>query len=131
MKTEKYQLKFGEINFPEGFEEKLKGKTLEEQMKFYRITASSRTADIPYGKLDAETIEESCYSLSEYKAITGLIELDGILVGVRIHSWWDRVMMHEEDTSVLPYQRVCTYYASDNDGSGYKEREDYAYLICV
>lgn len=131
MKIEKYQVKFGEINFPEGFESKLKGKSLEEQMAFYRVTGSSRIADTPYGQIDEETISEYCHNLSEYGDVTGLIERDGILVGVRIHGWWDKVMQHKEDTLVMPYQCVCTYYASDNNGSGYKEREDYAYLICI
>ena len=26
---------------------------------------------------------------------------------------------------------VCTYYACDNNGAGYKEREDYFYLYAV
>ena len=26
---------------------------------------------------------------------------------------------------------VCTYYAEDNNGAGYKIREDYLYLVCV
>lgn len=131
MKIEKYQPEFGQINFPEGFESRLKGKSLEEQMEFYRVTESSRIADISYGEIDKETIEKHCYNLSEYKAVTGLIELDGVLVGVRIHGWWDGVMQHEEDSVVMPYKCVCTYYASDNNGSGYKESENYAYLICV
>ena len=125
MKIEKYQAEFGEINFPEGFEDKLKGKSLEEQMEFFRITESSCVARTSYGQIDKETMTEYCYKLNEYKKVIGLIESDGILVGVRIQGWW------KSDAAVMPYHCVCTYYASDNNGSGYKEREDYAYLICV
>ena len=35
MKTIAYEEKFGEIGFPEGFEEKLRGKSLEEQSEMY------------------------------------------------------------------------------------------------
>jgi hypothetical protein len=38
-----YELYPGD-EFPEGFREKLEGKTLEEQMEFFRITASARTS---------------------------------------------------------------------------------------
>lgn len=40
MKTIDYQEKFGKIKFPEGFMQKLVGKTLTEQMEYYRITES-------------------------------------------------------------------------------------------
>lgn len=52
---------------------------------------------------------------------------DGLLVGVLIRSYWRFL----GDCVCLPYGQVCTYYASDNEGSGTNDREDYAYLICV
>ncbi len=54
MKIVPYEEKFGEINFPAGFEEKLQGKTLEEQMECYRITDSMILSHTAYGKLDEQ-----------------------------------------------------------------------------
>lgn len=125
MNTEEYQAEFGEVNLPEGFEDKLRGKSLEEQMEFYRITKSIRISSTSYGKLDEESIAERCYKLNEYEKVKGLIARDGILVGVRMEGYW------ASNAAVLPYKCVCTYYASDNEGSGTNDREDYAYLICV
>ncbi len=125
MKTEQYRPDFGEVKFPEGFEEKLKGKSIEEQMNFYRITESRQLARTSYGQVDKETVTKRCYKLTEYENVEGLVVRDGILVGVRMTDWWN------SGQAVLPYGCVLTYYASDNEGSGTKDREDYAYLICV
>lgn len=35
MKTVEYKEEYGKIEFPEGFEEKLRGKSLEEQSEMY------------------------------------------------------------------------------------------------
>lgn len=127
MKIVPYEEKFGEINFPAGFEEKLQGKTLEEQMKCYRITDSMVLSHTAYGKLDEQKIRERTHLLTEDTDCTGLVVKDGLLVGVLIRSYWRFL----GDCVCLPYGRVCTYYASDNEGSGTNDREDYAYLICV
>lgn len=125
MKTIAYEEKFGEIKFPAGFEEKLRGKSLEEQMDCYRITNSITLSSTSYGELDKQQIRGRTRSLEEDKDCTGLVVKDGLLVGVLIRPFWG------EDRVCLPYKGVCTYYASDNDGSGTSEREDYSYLICV
>ncbi len=125
MKVEKYQSGSGEVNFPKGFEEKLKGKSIEEQMDFYRITESRQLARTSYGQVDKETVTKRCYKLTEYENVKGLVVRDGILVGVRMNGWWNG------EKVVLPYQCVLTYYASDNEGSGTNDREDYAYLVCI
>lgn len=127
MKTVAYEEKFGEINFPAGFEEKLRGKTLEEQMECYRITNSVALSRTSYGELDDQQIRERTHSLTEDRDCTGLVVKDGLLVGVLIRSCWKFL----GDAVCLPYGRVCTYYASDNEGSGTNDREDYACLICV
>ena len=96
-------------------------------MECYRITSSVALSRTSYGELDERQIRERTHSLAEDKDCTGLVVKDGLLVGVLIRSHW-RVL---GDVSCLPYGRVCTYYASDNEGSGTKDREDYACLICV
>lgn len=94
-------------------------------MECYRITNSITLSRTSYGELDEQRIRERTHSLAEDKDCIGLVVKDDLLVGGLIRPFWG------EDQVCLPYKRVCTYYASDNDGSGTSEREDYAYLICV
>ena len=117
-----------ECSWPEGFLEHLKGKTIEEQMAYYRIvetTCQSRTA---YGEITKENRHTFGCALDEYEGLNALIVEDGVLLGVRIASAWDR---YGWGAAALPYRDVCTYYASDNNGSGTNDREDYAHLCCV
>ena len=62
-----------------------------------------------------------------HKSRMGGVE-DGVLIGVRIKSAWNP---YGWGAVALPYREICTYYASDNNGSGSKDREDYAHLCCV
>ena len=125
MKTIAYEEKFGEIEFPEGFEEKLRGKSIEEQMKYYRISTSSTFSRTSYGEVDSQKVFENTKSLDEDKHCIGLVVKDGLLVGVLIKEWWG------SECVCLPYHRICVYYASDNEGSGTNDCADYASLICV
>lgn len=125
MRTIAYEEKFGNIDFPDGFEEKLQGKTLEQQMECYRIASSTAFSRSSYGKVDATRLMERTRALVSDEDCTGLVLRDDLLVGVLIREHWGR------DIPCLPYQQVCTYYASDNEGSGTKNREDYACLVCV
>lgn len=126
MKIINYEEEFGKIKFPEGFEQKLIGKTMEEQMECYRITESVSFTETACGEITSEELREKTYKLEEYSKCVGLIVKGDMLVGVLIKGWpFDR------EIKCLPYEGVCTYYASDNEGSGTNDREDYAYLICV
>ena len=122
MKIVSYESSFGEVKFPEGFEESLQNLTVEEQMTRYRITGFSR-----YGMTDwrERRYEGITVRLDKSSDVKALILRDGILVGV---------MMENDDGREVPClaeECVCTYYDCDNNGAGYKERADYAYLICV
>ncbi len=122
-----YNESYGEIKFPEGFKEKLIGKPIEEQMELYRISESICFTNLSYGEITSQHITKNTYKLDEYKNLRSLIVKDGLLVGVAIPSWSDK-------TSVdfcLPYQRVCTYSACDDDGAGESDRDDYISLICI
>ena len=127
MKTIEYQERFGEIRFPEGFAAQLVGKTLEEQMDCYRITESAILARTAYGEITKQTEGGArLYRLEEFERFRGLVVRDGTVVGVILQPWGP-----VEEVPCMPYERVCTYYASDDEGSGTKDRTDYAYLICV
>ncbi len=123
--TEAYQEMFGKISFPEGFEEKLRERDLAGQMDLYRITEDSTLAKTAYGEVTGSKGFEHSRRLQDYRGLVDLIIKDGIIVGVRIKVW------PEGTAPLLPGKSVCTYYASDNEGSGTDEREDRAWLICV
>lgn len=124
-RTEAYQELFGMISFPEGFEDKLREKDPAGQMDLYRITNSAVLARTAYGEVTDSKSFEYSERLQNYRDLVSLIVKDGIIVGVRIKAW------PNETAPLLPYKKICTYYASDNEGSGSNDREDYAWLICV
>jgi len=122
MKIVAYEERFGEIRFPEGFEETLKNLTIEEQMEHYRTTCYSLYSMTNWSE---RTYAGSAIRIDKDSDVTALIVKDGILVGIMILDDCN----HE--VPCLAEEKVCTYYASDNNGAGYKERIDYTYLICI
>lgn len=100
----------------------LSGKTIEQQMAYYYVTESTTLSSRSYGEITREDLRENSVKLCDYNGVKTLIVKDRILIGARIEAYWG-------DGVLLPGRSVCTYYASDNNGSGYKEREDYTYLI--
>ncbi len=117
-----------EITWPEGFLEQLKGKELSEQMSYYRIVEEEHYSRTAYGEVTNENKHRFGYALEDYSGLTSLIVNDGILIGVRIKTYTRR---YDWGVPAFPYQDICTYYASDDNGSGSKDREDYAHLCCV
>lgn len=115
-----------ELTWPEGFLEKLKGKPLEEQMKYYRIVSHEYYSRTAYGEITKENSYEFGYAIEEYPGLIGLIVDDGVLIGVCI-----KAFARSHGAPAYPYMDICTYYASDNNGSGSNDREDYAHLCCV
>lgn len=100
----------------------LSGKTVEKQMDYFYITKSEKISKTAYGEITQEQLKEHAVNLCEYDGIVKLLLNDEILVGAIVKGQWG-------DEVLLPGQPVCTYYASDNEGSGCNEREDYIYLI--
>lgn len=125
MKIIEYREEFGEVELPEGFEEELRGKSLGEQMERFRIASSISLTKTYYGEEGSSRVLEESRALDDDGGFVGLIVKDGVIVGVLIKSWRGR------EEPCLPNRCVCTYWASDNEGSGTNDREDYAYLICV
>lgn len=122
MEVIKYEENWGEILFPTGFEEMLKGLSMEEQINCFR-TSSRRTHSAT--GFASRTVEDGYKRLEEDPDVQGVIVKDNMIVGVMMNDAWNRTV------PCLPEQRVCTYYASDNNGAGYKERIDYTWLLCV
>ena len=117
-----------ELHWPEGFLEMLKGKPLEEQMEYYRVVEETYRSRTAYGEITSTHKHEYGYALKDYPGLNALIVEDGVLIGACIdrfapRMWWG--------APAYPYETICTYYASDNNGSGSNDREDYAHLCCV
>lgn len=125
MKTIEYKTEFGQIIFPDGFEQKLSGRNLEEQMDCYRITIETTISEYSYGELDSKDVMEETVKFEECDDFRGLVVKDGIIVGIILKS------LFGEDKVCLPGQKMTTYWSSDDDGVGSTDRDDTCCLICV
>ena len=112
---------------PVGYREAMRGKSIEEQLEYLYCTdyyhiAEKTGFDKPvhdeYGKLS------SVYELGE-KLIGVLIDdTDGTVIGIKVQCSGSQEPCFIND-------KVCIYSASDNNGAGYKCREDYIHLVTV
>ena len=100
----------------------LEGKTVEKQMAHYYVTESKKLYATAYGEITKESLSEKAVPLADYDGVKNLLLKDKILVGAVVKGYYG-------DGNLLLNKCVCTYYASDNEGSGTKEREDYVYII--
>ncbi len=103
----------------------LSGKTVAKQMEYYCVTESHRFYSTAYGEITKDGLHEYAKKLCDYDGIRALMIKDDILVGAKIEAMWS------SEGKLFRKKPVCTYYASDNEGSGTREREDYAYLMFV
>ena len=117
-----------ELTWPEGFLDKLRGKRIEEQMKYYCIVEEEYTSRTSYGEITKENMRSYGYSLEKFSGFKGIIIDDGIIIGIMMKYAFDP---YGTGVPAFPYQTICTYSASDNNGSGYVDRDDYAHLCCV
>ena len=109
---------------PEGLKDALRGKSLEEQLAYYRCTYNLRLAektgyDLPVHEEYADLIKPQ-----DLPIFLGAVVDEGLVVGVKL-----KCTGSEE--SCLVGKSVCTYFASDNNGAGYKTYEKYLYLVSV
>ena len=107
------------IEWGEGYPEILKGKTLEEQMDYFRVSVHGVYSWKSYGQVDFEQLRKYSHAIEDDQYVEGLIVREGLLVGVLI-----------KGEQILPNYGVETYYACDNNGAGYKEYEEWAFFYC-
>ena len=100
----------------------LSGKTIEQQMEYFYVSESRKFYNTAYGEISKENLQRYAVKLSDYKGVRALFVKKRILVGAKIDAMWG-------EGKLFLNKPVCIYSASDNEGSGTKEREDYAYLI--
>ena len=139
-----YKESFGALNLPEGFEDALRGKPVEEQLKCYAWSKDRVVGEadgVSYRDLEAycRSHPKELARLSPVKAGL-LIMRDGVVVGVTYYAPVaddpsdPNTLYHFSRNSVkcvLPYARHCYDVLSDNNGAGYKETCLYEYLICL
>ena len=101
---------------------KLQDKTIEQQMSYYYITEYRSLSETAYGEITKEHLSEKATNLSDYKGVLKLLLNGKFLVGALVEGYF-------KDGKLFLNNSVCTYYASDNEGSGTKDRSDYVYLI--
>ncbi len=121
---EQYDSEINDHILNEKMLEVLSGKTIEQQMEHFFVTESYRLYSTSYGEIDKQYFRERAMRLCNCKEIKKLLIKDKILIGAKIDGYWGEGVL-------LLDSPVCTYYASDNEGSGTKDREDYAFLIFV
>ena len=112
------------IEYPEGFKERLMGRSIEDQMKMFALVENTQVSRSSYGEVDSSRAYRWARRLAKCSEFRGLIVEDGIIEGVLIETMW-------RETPMGPYDTICTYYASDDDGSGSNDREDTLTLICL
>lgn len=122
---EQYDGEFSDCNVILEMLQILSGKTVAQQTEYFYVTESHRFYSTAYGEITKEDLHKYAKKLCDYDGIRALLIKDGIIVGAKIDAMWSG------EGKLFRKKSVCTYYASDNEGSGTKEREDYAYLMFV
>ena len=116
----KYEKKFGEITFPEGFEETLKDLPLEEQMNYFRTSSCVEHSNTEYS---SRTIACGYNKLEDDSNVKGIIVKDNLIVGIMIRDAWRRIM------PCTPEESICTCYDFDDDDS--EQNIIYTWFLCV
>ena len=122
MKMINYETSMGEYKYPDGFKETLEGLSIEEQMLRFRTTTWSRHHNTHW---KSRTYARPYCHIDKDSNIRAIVVDKGFICGVIITDENGR------DWFCMPEDYVCTYYASDNNGAGYKERMDFTHFVCV
>ncbi len=117
-----YEKRFGEYTIPDELKEKLQGLPLERQLDFFRTTEFWSYCNTGWTERRAQ---RGYVRVEDDNSVKGLIVDGGVIVGVMITQYYGG------DVPCFLNESVCTYYACDNNGAGYKEREDYTYFVAV
>jgi len=133
-----YRETFGPVRWQAGFEEELKGLSIEAQAGLYAWSKRAILAkeDVSYKDIEAlvESGEISRDALEPIQKDQRLIVRDGLVVGVALDEWkfdLETVQCTRHDLYILPYGRYVYNHTSDNNGAGYKETDWYKYLVCL
>ena len=140
METIQYKEEYGRVYFQQGFEEELRGKTIQEQMHCYCwLHGISSSPDIRgYYDRDYRTIPayiKSFKTMCPFTSSAGHIPVvkDGLVVGLSFTQY--RYTENREKESFqavyLPYECFCYEYDEELDGSGHIRTYRNKYLVCL
>lgn len=118
-----YSKDMGEYNISEEDLNKLKGKSLMEQIECYKAVSKTTLSYYSYGREDggsARGFEQSFWDDSD---VVGLIVDNGIIVGVKAKKF-----LYGE-CNLFPGETITTYSACDEDGTGGTDRDDYLSIV--
>ena len=116
--------KYFTVEYPAGFRQRLEGKSIEEQMKLFAVLENVSFSRSSYGSVDSERLYRRARPVDKLYEFHGVIVNEGLMEGIMIRAF-GRII------PLMPFQTATTYYASDDNGSGSKDREDTATLICL
>ena len=126
MKIYQYEEKYGKYEFPEKLKQLLEGKTVEEQIKYFRTTEYWRIANKISFDMDInEYSEQHLKGILNNEYVEGVIVDNGVVIGLMVNGWYKELRTCFMNKSALIYS------ASDNNGAGYKEVEEYLYFVSV
>lgn len=113
----------GKLTYPEGFEQKLEGLSIEEQINYFRIgNGIYRNEPIAKRRTSKYMMNVRIDSVSDVKAA---IIHKGKIAGIMVEDCYGGIV------PCLPEQGFVFTDESEQDGSGYKNHTLYLYLICV
>lgn len=113
LKTVSYEPSLGEYTLPEGFEERMKDLSIEEQKALFTTEVVSYYRSACVFK---RTLEEN-------SDVKGIIVKDNMIIGIMISDAFNLTRPAFID------QQICTWDSSDNNGAGYISREEYTTLL--
>ena len=123
LKVVEYDKSMGEHGMRGEIIERLKGKSLEDQIEYFGVIEETSISKYSYGDLDGSRAFELSKSLWESSDIHGIIVDNGVIVGLLSVIW-------DNSEGPLFYGKTnCTYSVIDEDGTGRDEREDYVRFI--
>ncbi len=123
LKVIEYDKSMGEHGMCEQIIERLKGKSLDEQIEYFGVLEETSISKYSYGDLDSSKAFELTKSLWESYDVSGIIVDNGVIVALLTDMW-------DKSEGPLFYGKSnCTYSVIDEDGTGRDEREDYVRFI--
>lgn len=114
-----YNAEMGSYNIDKESLNKLKSKSLMEQIDCYKVKATSRFISYSYGEVDSESEVTREKSFWNTDTIENIIVDDGVIVGV-VAKKFLYGLYH-----LFPGETINTYSASEDDGTGSFDRDDY------
>lgn len=113
----------GKFSYPEGFPELLEGRSLEQQLRFFRI-GNGIYRNEPVTQRRKCACHYSC-PLQDDERVEAVLLCENRVAGVLVRNCHGKVL------PCLPEQGYIVRDDSELDGSGYKEHQLFRYLLCV